>query len=388
MYRINKQDNRVVLYVLLTILLNGFAVLSHADSSSAVYYPDAGDAWESRSPAELGVDPDMLSEAINFVQQHESKMDIDLRANLARRNKGPGNELVGPFKKRGSMNGIVLKDGYIIAEFGDTRRVDMTFSVSKSFVSTMGGLALHAGLIKNMHDPVKGYVSDGNFDGPRHSRITWHHLLQQTSEWEGTLWDKPDTVDRRRGKDRTVNEPGTFWEYNDVRVNLASLTLLRVWEKPLPEVLKERLMDSIQASNTWHWHGYRNSDVVINGRTMKSVSGGGHWGGGMWISTRDMARFGYLFLRRGQWQDRTIFSPDWIDQATAPGDVKSTYGYMWWINTNNELWADVPADSYAALGGGSNVIWIYPKHDMVAVIRWIDRKAMNEYLSKLAASVK
>ncbi|MFQ5638951.1 MAG: hypothetical protein ACE5IR_13280 [bacterium] len=55
------------------------------------------------------------------------------------------------------------------------------------------------------------------------------------------------------------------------------------------------------------WHGYRNSDVIINAQTMKSVSGGGHWGGGMWISTRDMARFGYLFLRRGKWQDQGHF---------------------------------------------------------------------------------
>jgi CubicO group peptidase (beta-lactamase class C family) len=374
----------------ITLLVSGFSAPSSADedSTSGIYYPGAGDTWQSRPPAESGVDPDLLSEAIEYVQQHESDMDIDLRANLARGNQGPGNELVGPFKNRGPMNGLVIKDGYIVAEFGDTRKVDMTFSVTKSFVSTTAGLAMDAGRIKNLRDPVSQYVHDGNFDGTRHSKITWQQLFQQTSEWEGTLWDKPDTVDRRKGKDRTVNTPGTFWEYNDVRVNLAALAMLRVWEKPLPHVLKERLMDPINASNTWQWHGYSNSDVVINGEAMKSVSGGGHWGGGMWISTRDMARFGYLYLRRGQWQDQQLLSTNWIDQATTPTAIQPTYGYMFWLNTGKKLWPDAPADSYAAIGGGSNIIWIYPKHKMVAVIRWIDREAVNTYVSMLAAAVE
>lgn len=376
---------------LITLLLNGCSAPSRGaddvDGTSDIYYPGAGDAWQSRSPSDLGINPDLLASAIDYVQQHESDMDVDLRANLARRNQGPGNELVGPFKNRGGMNGLVIKDGYIIAEFGDTKRVDMTFSVTKSFVSTTGGLALHAGHIRNLDDSVSNYVDDGNFDGERHSKITWQQLFQQTSEWEGTLWDKPDTVDRRKDKNRTVNAPGTFWEYNDVRVNLAALAMLRVWEKPLPDVLKERLMDPINASDTWQWHGYSNSDITINGQTMKSVSGGGHWGGGMWISTRDMARFGYLYLRRGEWQDQQILSPDWIDQATTPTDIEPTYGYMFWLNTDNNLWPDVPAESYAAIGGGSNIIWIYPKDNLVAVVRWIDSGAVNTYLSKLAAAV-
>lgn len=377
-----------MLYRLLciTLLLSGFSVSAYADE--AIYYPGPGDAWESRSPAALGIDADLLSAAVEYVQQNESDMDIDLRANLARRNKGPGNELVGPFKPRGPMNGLVVKDGYIVAEFGDTNKVDMTFSVTKSFVSTTGGLALDAGRIKSLQDPVVNYVDDGHFDSARHKKITWQQLFQQTSEWEGTLWEKPDTVDRRKGKDREVNAPGTFWEYNDVRVNLASLAIMRVWQQPLPEVLKERVMDPINASDTWQWHGYSNSDVVINGQTMKSVSGGGHWGGGMWISSRDMARFGYLYLRGGQWQGKQLLSADWIDQALTPTDVQPTYGYMFWLNTDKQLWTDAPADSYAALGGGSNVIWIYPKHNMVAVIRWIDREAVNTYLSKLAAAVE
>ncbi|MFQ5571515.1 MAG: serine hydrolase domain-containing protein, partial [Rhodothermales bacterium] len=255
-------------------------------------------------------------------------------------------------------------------------------------LSTTAGLALDRGRIADLHDPVHSYVPGGHFDGPRREQITWHHLLQQTSEWEGTLWGKPDTADRRRGKDRALHEPGTFWEYNDVRVNLTALALMHVWEKPLPDVLKEEIMDPIDASDTWQWHGYRNSDVEVNGRTMKSVSGGGHWGGGMWISARDLARFGYLFLRRGQWKERQLFPETWIDRITTPCEVQPTYGYMWWLNTEGQLSPDAPVDSYAALGGGTNLIWIFPRHDLVVVTRWIDRNAINTFLQKIVASIE
>ena len=106
--------------------------------------------------------------------------------------------------------------------------------------------------------------------------ITWHHLLQQTSEWEGELWDKPDLVDRNRvvagrpstalkGTHRDLRPPGEFWEYNDVRVNRLSLALLRLWRRPLPEVFRELVMDPIGASGDWEWVGYRNSWVEIDG---------------------------------------------------------------------------------------------------------------------------
>src|SRR3712207_9230350 len=74
----------------------------------------------------------------------------------------------------------------------------MTFSVSKSYLATLAGLAVDRGLIRDLDDPVREYVDDGGFDGPHNSRITWRHLLQLTSEWQGTLWCKPDSVDHNR----------------------------------------------------------------------------------------------------------------------------------------------------------------------------------------------
>ena len=89
--------------------------------------------------------------------------------------------------------------------------------------------------------------------------------------------------------------PGTKYEYNDVRVNLLAYSLLHVWREPLPKIIKRYIMDPIGASTTWRWYGYKNSWVEIDGNRVQSVSGGGHSGGGVFISTEDHARFGLFF---------------------------------------------------------------------------------------------
>ena len=140
--------------------------------------------------------------------------------------------------------------------------------------------------------------------------ITWDHLLRQTSDWQGTLWGKPDWADRPEGE-----RPGRLAEPEAVRAGHAVQVQRRagepagpgwrcnVWRRPLPEVLRDEVMDPIGASNTWRWHGYENSWVELDGQRMQSMTGGGHWGGGMFISAWDMARFGYLFLRQGRWNE-------------------------------------------------------------------------------------
>jgi CubicO group peptidase (beta-lactamase class C family) len=328
-------------------------------------YPS--DRWENAKPETLGMSSSLIQNAATQAQARESRIAHDFSGHGEK-----WGEIIGPMpKERGAPNGLVIRNGYVVSEWGDTDRVDLTFSVTKSFVSAVAGLAFDRGLIRDVHDPVKDYVDTGEFNSPQNTQITWHHLLQQTSEWAGTLFGKHWTADsRERKSDNQLEGTGAYWEYNDVRVNLLSLCLLRVWEKPLPEVLKDEVMDPIGASDTWQWHGYHNSDVEVNGKMMKSVSGGGHWGGGLWMSTRDLARFGYLFLRRGKWKDRQIISDRWVEMSTTPCEIKPGYGYLWWLNTDHERWPNAPESSFAALGYGSNILWIDPEHDMVVVIRW------------------
>ena len=353
------------------------------------YFPPPGDAWERREPAELGMHPGRLAAAVRFAIENETSMPVDLEAGMRERLAGkPHNELLGPLKPRGSANGLVLRHGYIVAEWGDTRRVDMTFSVTKSYLATVAGLALDRGRIVDLDASVAESIRGIGFDSPHNARITWRHLLQQTSEWQGTLWGKPDTADRRRGAERELQAPGTFWEYNDVRVNQTALALLRLWGEALPEVLRVEVMDPIGASDTWIWHGYRNSDVEVDGRTVRSVSGGGHWGGGLWISSRDQARFGYLHLRGGRWGERRLLSEDWLDELATASELRPTYGLMWWLNSGRQLWPSAPESSFAARGGGDNLVWIDPEHDLVAVLRWIERGTVDAFLERLLASVQ
>ncbi|MGH7700678.1 MAG: serine hydrolase domain-containing protein [Gemmatimonadales bacterium] len=354
----------------------------------ATYFPPPGEAWEHRSPAAVDLDSAALVHAVAYAVTHETSAPRELDRMLAERFRGPWDEIVGPVKPRGDPSGLVLRQGYIVAEWGDTRRVDMTFSVTKSFVATAAGLAFDRGLIRDLRHRVADYVTDGGFDSPHNAKITWHHLLQQTSEWEGRLFGKPDSADRRRGVERALREPGTFWEYNDVRVNRAALALLQVWRRGLPDVVREHVMDPIGASDTWEWHGYRNSRVEVDGRAIESVSGGGHWGGGLWISARDLARFGYLHLRRGRWGDRQLLSERWIDRALSPSEQHPVYGYMWWLNTDRGMWPSAPARSFAALGAGTNVVWVDPDHDLVVVLRWIEGRAVDETLRRVLAAVR
>lgn len=354
----------------------------------ADYFPDPGDRWQRRRAQDVGVDSTKLADAIAYARANEIGWSRDMAAQLAQNTRTePYPEIVGPFKDRGSQNGIVIRHGYIVAEWGDTERVDMTFSVAKSYLATVAGLALDRGLIADLDDPVRRSVHDGGFDSEHNAAITWHMLLNQTSEWEGTLWDKPDVADRRTGRDRALRAPGTYWEYNDVRVNRTALALLRVWREPLPVVLRREVMDPIGASRTWEWHGYRNSWTTVDGVQTQSVSGGGHWGGGVWASTRDHARFGYLMLRRGRWADRRILSERWVRLATTPTPIRPVYGYMWWLNTDGKQFAAASASSVFALGAGGNTIWVDPERDLVVVTRWLDGRATNEFMRRVAEAV-
>ncbi len=322
-----------------------------ASQAAELYVPGSGDAWERREPAEMGFDALALAEAVAWAQAHETSMPEDPGQYLRDRFEGqPHQEIVGPTRERGGVNGLLLRDGYIVAEWGDTERADMTFSVTKSYLSTVVGLAWDRGLIPDLDEPQGALIRDGGFDSPHNARITWRHHLQQLSEWEGTLFGKPDRADRRRGVDRQLQAPGTFWEYNDVRVNRLALSALRVWREPLPTVLKREIMDPIGASDTWEWHGYETSSVEVGGERVQSVSGGGHWGGGMFISSRDHARFGLLLLRRGRWGDRQLVSEAWIDEALTPS-IQPNYGFMWWLNTDREQFPNAPESSFFAEHG-------------------------------------
>lgn len=367
------------------------------------YYPSRDD-WQVKSPADLGMSADGLRAAIDYHRAHESTWRSDFMT-ASRRYIGVADEpaapddVLGPVRSRGGPNGLILRGGCIVAEWGDTRWPDMTFSVAKSYLATLAGLALARGLIRSIDDPVRDYALDDGFESAQNRGITWRHLLQQTSEWQGTLWGKPDSVDHNRdvgkselgaaekGQPRQLRPPGTLWEYNDVRVNRLSLSLLQMFRRPLHGVLKSAVMDPIGASRKWEWQPYRNSWIAIDGVRMPSVPGGSHWGGGLWMGSRDHARFGLLIHRGGQWGERELIPASWIEEMRRPGAINPEYGLLWWLNTGRRQFPSAPESCYAARGAGSNLIWIDPDHDLVAVVRWIDRASVNGFVKLVVESV-
>jgi CubicO group peptidase (beta-lactamase class C family) len=389
---------QLLVLCLLLIAMAGFAQQKGAKS----YFPPRG-SWEYRSPASLGLDPAKIDSAIAFAKRSEARQSRNMdSAQQQSFGREPYSESVGTLIDRGDASGLIIYKGYIVAEWGQPSRVDITHSVTKSFLSSVVGLAVDRGLIKSVNDTVAAYVPPIEVYHPgaateiitpftsAHNRtLTWDVMLRQTSDWEGTLWGKPDWADRPEStfntwRTRPRNAPGTVWKYNDVRVNALALAATNVWRQALPQVLKTYIMDPIGASNTWRWMGYNNSWIVLDGAPVQSVSGGGHWGGGMYINAYDMGRFGLLTLHKGNWNGTQLLSEQWVKQALTPTTANTTYGYMnWFLNTDHKMAAKAPVTAFIHIGNGTNLIYVDPEHDLVAVVRWIENRPMSDMIGKI-----
>jgi CubicO group peptidase (beta-lactamase class C family) len=379
------------------------------------YVPGA--RWERRSPAAMGLDSTRLGEAIAFAVARETKAPRDMEENHYRTfGREPFGQGIGPFAPRGEPTGVILRGGYIVASWGEPDRVDMTHSVTKSFLSVVVGLAADRGLIASVDEPVwrsqgptyplrltapaepgaqfgKSIFLDP-WRTPHNRTITWDHLLRQTSDWEGTLWGKPEWADRPAADPSTWTtrpraKAGTSYEYNDVRVNVLALAATNIWRRPLPEVLNAFVMEPIGASRTWRWNGYDNAWITLDGRPVQVVSGGGHWGGGMFINAWDLARFGLLTQRRGVWGTTRLLSERWVQQSLTPTPSQPTYGYMnWFLNTDRAWMPSAPASAFGHVGNGTNLVFVAPDQDLVVVVRWIENGAIDAFLGKVLAALR
>ena len=381
-------NRRTVLRKLSSLCLCVSVAALVVTAQTSPYYPPAG-TWEKKAPAELGLDPARLAEAVAWAQTRESRREID----FSDQEKIFGTLLGSVPTRRATTNGLVIYKGYVVAEFGDSTWVDPTYSVAKSMMATVAGLAIRDGKIANLDAPVGATVKDGGYDSPRNAQVTWKMHLQQETEWEGAMFGKnhdfvgAEAFGDGERKPRELKRPGTFYEYNDVRINRLGLSLLQTFRKPVPEVFRDEVMDVIGASNSWKWVPYHNSYVTIDGRKMPSVSGGTRWGGGVWINSWDMARFGYLWLRGGKWGDQQILPPAFVKAAVSPSANGPDYGYLWWLNTAGKNYPGLPANVYGARGAGSNTILISPDHDLVVVWRWHAGNE-GEFAKRVIASIK
>ncbi len=343
-----------------------------------------------------------LQQAIQFAIDHETDWPRDTGAGwgIHHLDLPPWNRLLGPVHPRGPVSGTIIVGGKTLASWGEPERADLTFSIAKTYLALLAGIAFDHVLLPDVDEPVGAQVKGIGFDSGQNAQITWAHLLQQTSEWEGDCFGVPDQVDRyrtlqfqgitaagKKGDPRPLQTPGMFWEYNDVRINQLSLALLHLFRRPLPEVFREHIMRPIGASDNWRWEGYDNAWIELDGKRVQSVPGGTHWGGGVSIGSLDQARVGELLLNNGFANGEQVISSEWIKRMRTPCPIAPFYGYLTWLNTEQRVFPSVPASSYFAIGAGSSFMWIEPDNRMVVVVRWINATHADEFFRRVLNAI-
>src|SRR6266852_6406514 len=135
--------------------LAGFAFALCA--SAQTYYPDA--VWLHKPAAEVGIDGQKLKQAVEYAIASEVRNPRDLTLNHYQTfGREPHGNPIGPIMDRGDPTGVIVRRGYIVAEWGEPARVDMTHSVTKSMLSSVVGVAVDRGMIRSLDDTVRDYV--------------------------------------------------------------------------------------------------------------------------------------------------------------------------------------------------------------------------------------
>ena len=351
-----------------------------------------------------------FADAARFAQDHEVPWPRDpdaepgpgqTRWGVHHDDPPPFDRLRGPVHARGPQSGVVLHRGAEIAAWGEPTRADLTFSVAKSYLALLAGVAQAQGLLPDEDEPVVARLPGIGFDSAHNRSITWTHLLTQTSEWEGTSFGLPDTVDRWRkvthdprpaggpkGGARPLQPPGTYWEYNDVRINQLALALLHLFRRPLPEVFLDALLRPLGGGAGFAWRGYDDAWIDLPGvGRLPSVPGGTHWGAGVSISARDQARIGQLVLDGGLADGRQLVPRDWLERMTEPCPIAPFYGRLLWLNRSGQVFPGASRRAVFMVGAGGHYVWIDPGLDAVVVLRWLDPAHAAETMRLIAAAL-
>ena len=348
-----------------------------------------------------------FNEAIAYAQAHEVGWPRDPAADPGKwgvhhADPAPFNRLRGPVHPRGGVSGVIRVRGQEVASWGEPDRADLTFSVAKTYLALLAGVAQARGLLPDAQQRVGERLPGIGFDDPHNAAITWAHLLEQTSEWSGTCLGMPDQVEHNRrvahdpkppqgakGEARTLQAPGSYWEYNDVRINQLALALLHLFRRPLPEVFEEAVLRPLGGPGPgWQWVGYDDAWVELDGQRMQSVPGGTHWGGGVSISARDQARIGQMLLDGGAHAGHQLVPADWVQRMQQPSAAAPFYGWLTWLNRDGRMFADASRESWFLVGAGGHYTWIDPANEAVVVVRWIDGAHAGGFVSRTAAALR
>jgi CubicO group peptidase (beta-lactamase class C family) len=324
--------------------------------------------WPRSVPAEQGLDPAPLDRLVATIRKNREIRNIH------------------------SL--LVVRNGYLVLEeYFDSHDADELHtlqSVSKSFTSTLVGIAIQKGKIVGVDERVLGFFPEleGKIDNldNRKRRMTLENLLTMRSGTDYTEGgtDTPHSKLNRMSRGWTefildrpmISEPGTKFRYDSGAVILTSAILKARYGVHADTFAEEHLFKPL-GINRYHWYG--------------NAEGHPHTGGGLDLRSRDMARFGLLYLRGGRWEGKQVVPADWVATSLSRHVTfdrtrgrSAGYGYWWWVLPPDPA-GDRAQDIYGAFGFRGQYIFLIPEHDMVVVVTaggrdWTEERAPRDFL--------
>ena len=363
--------------ILLSMLIgagSGFAALP-------MTFP--GPEWERKAPEDLGVSSKQLAESIAFLEQNSGEDGV--------------REL------------FIVRRGYQIHAGNNVDKVHGVWSCTKSFTSTCLGLLIddrECKLDSRAYKWVRTLRKD-------YRKLELRHFATMTSGYRALGDAARDGY--THGPSKTpfepaapLFEPGEKYAYWDSAMNQFANVLTQIAEEPLDDFFRRRIADPIgMKPKQWRWGDFGEIDGVrVNG-------GAGNNGNHVYVSARELARFGHLFLNEGRWKEEQLISRNWVLIATSGRVLADTpnawpksgingpgvYGFNWWVNDIDENgkreWPGAPSTTYAASGYNNNKLFVIPDWDMVIVRLGLDqsdtkisRDTWGEFLKRVGESLE
>lgn len=265
-------------------------------------------------------------------------------------------------------NGRVIHEEYALGSSPKTRWI--SWSVAKSFVSAMVGIAVNDGLIDSVSDPITRYAPE--LAGSAYDGVAIEDILEMSS---GARWDEGYgewTSDITRfGTDIVLGnsqdefaatltrerEPGTFNHYNSTDTQVLGMLLVRTTGKSLSAYTEEKLWQPLQMEHDAYW--------ITDELGMELAFGG------LNATLRDYARFGELYRNHGRWAGKQIVPESWVAASTVPGkphlqpgkragsDTVFGYAYQWWTPPTGD------EGEYSAIGVYNQFVYVNPTQEVV-----------------------
>ncbi len=312
-----------------------------------------GRVWQKASPESQEIDSKKLEAAMKYLDTHAGGV--------------------------GASEAVVIRNGYLIWQGKNSNAYHEIYSCTKTFTTTLLGL-----LVKDKKCALDSLAVDyrPSLDDiyQDYGKITFRQLATMTSGYDGDKGDRanPNTY---LTPGAPMYTPGTSFKYHDPAVHLLGSLITRIAGESLRDLFKRRVADPIGMAR-WDWRALPDAPVV-NGIVLTNPAGT-PWkknGGGVYTTPIDLARYGLLYLNRGNWNGRQIIPAWWVDQAGAAQvsasvqtrhfDLCGRYGFMWWTNglkrNGKRSWPNAPPGTYTAYGASRNFCFVIPEWNMVIV---------------------